>query len=127
MVKEAQTDFPIHTLLRQRRSALAFAPRPVEPVKLRSLFEAARWAPSSYNEQPWAFLVATQDESAEFTRMLGVLAEGNIAWARHAPLLAPAEAHPADSPAGAPSVSSEGAFFNATTYHDPEANRPHCG
>lgn len=87
MQKEAQTDFPIHELLRSRWSPVAFSSRPVEPEKLRSLLEAARWAPSSFNEQPWAYVLATQDDPEEYQHMLSVLVEGNIAWAQHAPVL----------------------------------------
>ncbi|MFQ5629130.1 MAG: nitroreductase family protein, partial [bacterium] len=46
-----------------------------------------RWAPSSFNEQPWRFLVATKDEPVEFERMLQCLAEANQSWAQHAPVL----------------------------------------
>ena len=87
MEKVAQTEAPIHDLLRRRWSPRAFSDRPVEPEKLRSLLEAARWAPSSYNDQPWAFLVATKEDPAEYARMLGVLVEGNIAWAQRAAVL----------------------------------------
>ncbi len=87
MQKLAKTEFPIHDLLRRRWSPRAFSDRPVEPEKLCSLLEAARWAPSSYNEQPWAYLVATQDDPSEYARLLSVLAEGNVAWARRAPVL----------------------------------------
>ncbi len=87
MEKPAQTDFPIDDLLRRRWSPRAFSDRPVEPEKLRCLLEAARWAPSSYNEQPWAYLVATREDPEEYARMLSVLAEGNIAWAQRAPVL----------------------------------------
>jgi nitroreductase len=59
----------------------------VEPETLRSLFEAARWAPSSSNEQPWHFLVATQDQPEEFQRLLSCLKEGNIRWVKQAPVL----------------------------------------
>jgi nitroreductase len=83
----APTDHAIHDLLRERWSPRAFAPRDVETDKLARLLEAARWAPSSYNEQPWHFLVATRDQPAEFERMLGVLWEGNQAWAKDAPVL----------------------------------------
>jgi nitroreductase len=55
---------------------------------LRSLFEAARLAPSSYNEQPWTYLVATRDNSEEFARALSCLVEANQAWAKAAPVLA---------------------------------------
>ena len=87
MQKKAITDTQIHELLAQRWSPRAFLSRPVEPEKLRSLFEAARWAPSSYNEQPWAFILATQQEPEAFAKMLDVLVEGNRVWAKTAPVL----------------------------------------
>ncbi len=83
----AQTEYPIVDLLARRWSPLAFASRPVEPEKLRSVLEAARWAPSSYNAQPWSFIVATRENPAEFDRLLGSLVEGNKRWARQAPVL----------------------------------------
>ncbi len=87
MEKLAPPDFPIHDLLRRRWSPRAFSDRLVEPEKLRSLLEAARWAPSSFNEQPWAYLVATRNDPEEYARLLSVLVEGNIAWAHRAPVL----------------------------------------
>lgn len=57
-------------------------------AELRSLFEAARWAASSYNEQPWSYLIATKDSPEEFERLLSCLVEGNQAWAKTAPALA---------------------------------------
>jgi nitroreductase len=87
MEKPAVTHYPIHELLRRRWSPRAFSDRRVEPDTLRSLLEAARWAPSSYNEQPWGFIVATKDDPVEFGRLLSCLVEGNIQWAQHAPVL----------------------------------------
>ncbi|TAL12513.1 MAG: nitroreductase [Nitrospirae bacterium] len=87
MEKPADTRHPIHDLLKRRWSPRAFSDRPVEPDTLRSLLEAARWAPSSSNEQPWNFLVATKDDQAEFSRLLSCLMEGNILWAQRAPVL----------------------------------------
>jgi nitroreductase len=84
----ATTDHPVQDLIAARWSPYAFAGRPVSKADLLSLFEAARWAPSSYNEQPWSYLVATRDDPAAFERMLSCLVEGNQAWARHAPVLA---------------------------------------
>lgn len=78
---------PIHALLGQRWSPYGFDPRPVPAVDLRSLFEAARWAPSSFNEQPWRYLVATRDDEAAFADLLSCLVEGNQQWARHASAL----------------------------------------
>ncbi len=87
MEKIAETQCPIHDLLRRRWSPRAFADRPVEREKLCSLLEAARWAPSSFNEQPWFFLVAMREDREEFNRMLSCLVEGNVAWAQKAPVL----------------------------------------
>src|SRR5438309_11107155 len=87
MEKLAVTHYPIHELLRRRWSPRAFSSRPVEPDTLRSLLEAARWAPSSYNEQPWAFIVATKQDQAEYARLLSCLVDGNVQWAQHAPVL----------------------------------------
>jgi len=83
----------LHELIRNRWSPRAFSERPVPPEVLRSLFEAARWAPSSSNEQPWAYLVATKNDSENFAKMLGVLVEFNANWATHAPVLALSVAH----------------------------------
>lgn len=85
--KSSQTQYPTEEVLRQRWSPLAFSDRMVEPEKLRSVLEAARWAASSYNEQPWSFIVATKENQAEFERLLSCLAEGNQEWARNAPVL----------------------------------------
>lgn len=87
MEKSAQTQYSIADLLQQRWSPLAFSDRMVEPEKLRSVLEAARWAASSYNEQPWSFIVATKENQAEFNRLLDCLAEGNQEWAQNAPVL----------------------------------------
>jgi len=87
MQHSAPADYPIHDLLRERWSPRAFSSRPVEPDKLRRLLEAARWAPSSFNEQPWHFLIASREDQENFERMLGVLWEGNRVWAAAAPLL----------------------------------------
>jgi len=77
-----------HRRVLERRSLRAFAPRAVAPGVLRALFEAARWAPSSVNEQPWRFIVATRAEPEPFARLLATLHPGNAAWAAAAPVLA---------------------------------------
>lgn len=88
MEKVALAAYPIDALLSRRWSPRAFADRPVEAAKLRSLFEAARWAASSYNEQPWVYIVATCEQPQEFQKMLGCLVEFNQSWAKAAPVLA---------------------------------------
>jgi nitroreductase len=87
MHKPASNEFPIHDLIRHRWSPRAFSDKPVERAVLASLFEAARWAPSSNNEQPWAYLVATKDNPEDFAKMLSVLVEFNASWAKNAPVL----------------------------------------
>ena len=79
---------PIHELLQKRYSPRAFDGRTVAKETLRTLFEAVRWAPSSFNEQPWRFIVATQEDMAEFERLLSCLVPGNQTWAKNAPVLA---------------------------------------
>src|SRR3989475_12332979 len=88
MQKTAQSEYPVHNLILERWSPRAFADKPVPQSLLRSIFEAARWAPSSNNEQPWAYLVETKDDKDSFEKMLSVLVEFNANWARSAPVLA---------------------------------------
>ncbi len=87
MEKPADTQHQIHDLLRRRWSPRSFDDRPIEPEKLRSLFEAARWAPSSNNGQPWRFLVATKENTIDYERLFSCLVEGNQQWAHRAPVL----------------------------------------
>jgi nitroreductase len=87
MEKPAPTDYPIEEILRRRWSPRAFSDRTVEAEKLQSLFEAARWAPSSFNEQPWSFIVATKEKPEEHAQLLNCLGEKNQQWARLAPVL----------------------------------------
>lgn len=84
MEKPAVTNEPLNDLIRRRWSPRAFDPRPVETDKLRTILEAARWAPSAMNEQPWSFVVAARDQEAEFEALLGCLVDANRAWARNA-------------------------------------------
>jgi nitroreductase len=87
-IKKAVTDYPILQVLAERWSPYGFDDRPVRAADLRSLFEAARWAASSYNEQPWRYLIATKENPREFERLLLCLVEGNQVWAKAAPVLA---------------------------------------
>lgn len=86
--RPAQTAVPIHELISHRWSPRAFDGRPVDRDKLRSLFEAARWAASSYNAQPWYFIVATKDDPENFKKVLDSFVEFNQSWARNAAAVA---------------------------------------
>ena len=87
MIKKANTDHPIHELITNRWSPYKFADRFVSKEDLLSLFEAARWAPSSYNEQPWRFIMATNDQTQEFEKLLSCLVPANQEWAKRASTL----------------------------------------
>jgi len=107
MKKPAPSDFPVHELIRERWSPRAFADKPVPQDVLRSIFEAARWAPSSYNEQPWAYIVATKDDKENFEKMLSVLVDFNVQWAKSAPVLALAVAKLAFANNNAPNRNAQ--------------------
>lgn len=87
MSKTAPTDHPVHELIAKRWSPCGFSDQLIDRSELASLLEAARWAASSYNEQPWSFLVATRDQKAEFDKVLACLVEANQQWAKNAAAL----------------------------------------
>jgi nitroreductase len=86
--KSAFTNYPIHELLAERWSPYAFQDRLVSEADLCSLFEAARWAASSYNEQPWSYIVSTKENPELFQQLLSCLVDANQFWAKDAPVLA---------------------------------------
>jgi nitroreductase len=87
MTRTAATQVPLHPLLAERWSPRGFdRSHEVSDAELLALLEAARWAPSANNVQPWRFLVARRD-SAEFATLVDLLAPGNQVWARHASAL----------------------------------------
>ncbi|PMB14241.1 nitroreductase [Fischerella thermalis CCMEE 5282] len=87
MENPTNIQYEVHDFIRGRWSPLAFSNRTVEREKLLTLLEAARWAPSSYNQQPWNFIVATKDHPAEYERMLSCVFHENKRWAQNAPVL----------------------------------------
>jgi nitroreductase len=102
MEKPALTEYPVLDLIRRRWSPRAFDAKPVPDAILHSLFEAARWAASSANEQPWSYVMGVKSEDpAQFDRLAGTLAPGN-AWAKDAPVLALSLAKTRFSKGGAP-------------------------
>lgn len=87
-IKEADTDYPIHDLLQKRWSPRAFSDESIDQDLLNQLFEAARWAPSSYNEQPWHFVVARKEDEEAFEKLSKVMNDFNQSWGKEAPVLA---------------------------------------
>jgi len=94
--KVADTAAPVHTLLARRWSPRGFdRDHTPEEREVTALLEAARWAPSANNSQPWRFLVARRGEDA-FDWLVGLLAPGNRSWAPSASLLVLVAAQTAD-------------------------------
>ena len=106
MEKPAETQYP---MLQRRWSPRAFSDQPVSPEHVRSLLEAARWAPSSNNEQPWNFLVATKENQVDYERLLSCLRNTNQMWAQLAPVLAMSIAK---------LVFTDGGELNRHAFHD---------
>ncbi len=79
-------DAPIHPLLLRRWSPRALSGEPITEVELRTLLEAARWAPSSVNSQPWRFLYARRG-TPEWPTFVDLLSEGNREWCANAAVL----------------------------------------
>jgi nitroreductase len=86
--KFAVTDCPVHELISKRYSPYGFEEKSVAESDLCSLFEAARWAASSFNEQPWRYILARREQVDEFSKLLSCLTEGNQSWAKSAGALA---------------------------------------
>jgi nitroreductase len=86
ITKTAKTDYPINEIIAKRWSARAFSTRPVERSKLLSILEAARWAPSSRNEQPWRYIIFTNDNPEKLKKAQSVLKDIND-YAKRAPIL----------------------------------------
>src|SRR5688572_18181215 len=108
VTKIAKTGHPVNELIAKRWSARAFSTKPVERSKLLSMIEAARWAPSSKNEQPWRYLIFTNDNPEKLMEAQSVLLESN-AYAKRAPILICAIAK---------KNYSEGGKYNRLHFHD---------
>ncbi len=78
--------YPIESSILNRHSPRALSGEPVTEQELLTLFEAARWAPSAYNAQPWRFVYAHQGTS-HWQPLFDLLVEFNQGWVRHASAL----------------------------------------
>jgi len=81
-----RADYPIDRLFLDRWSPRAMSGEPIDDLELMTLFEAARWAPSSYNNQPWRILYAKRD-SKYWPLFYGLMGEFNQSWTRNAAVL----------------------------------------
>lgn len=114
-IKKPDTQAPLTELLAKRWSPRAFADTPITSEVLVSLLEAARWSPSSSNEQPWRFIVGQKGDSTH-GKLVDVLMEGNQGWAQHAPVLMLAVARMTREKSGNP---------NSHAWHDVGASLAH--
>lgn len=100
--KKAQTTTEMLPVIRDRWSPYAFDGQPVPATLIEQSLVAASWAASSYNEQPWYFLVAPREDTVEFDRMLGCLLDANQAWAKFSSVLILTVSHETFSRNGTP-------------------------
>ena len=77
----------VHQVIRERYSTVIFSSKEVEEEKLISLFEAARWAPSAFNEQPWRFILGINGQDENYQKIYDCLMTANQRWAKYAPVL----------------------------------------
>jgi nitroreductase len=80
------SNYPVNSLILNRWSPRAFSHQPLTETEIKTLFDAARWAPSSYNSQPWRFVYATKN-SAQWDSFLDLLVPFNQSWAKEASML----------------------------------------
>jgi nitroreductase len=71
-------------IIQERWSPYSFSPAPIEEFKLKAMMEAAGYAPSCNNEQPWVFVLTTRENSAVFEDYLGFMNDTNKEWAKNA-------------------------------------------
>jgi len=100
-LKHAPDGAGVEHLIRRRWSPRAFADKEVSADDLKKLFEAARWAASSFNEQPWRFLVGRRGDET-YKKIFGALVEFNQSWAKSAPVLVLSVAKKTFSASGQP-------------------------
>jgi nitroreductase len=84
---QPRVDYPLHRFILDRWSPRSFADRPLTEETILTLFEAARYAASCNNDQPWRFIYATKDRPDRYARLFECLKESNRAWVKTAPLL----------------------------------------
>jgi len=86
-IKTARTEYPVIDLIKNRWSPRSFAEKPIKEEIISSLLEAARWAPSAFNEQPWRFFIGIKNNNATYIKVFESLVEFNRNWAKSAPVL----------------------------------------
>jgi len=85
-IKKPKVQTEIHPLIQKRWSALSFADKQIDKMQMEELFEAASWAASAYNEQPWEYVYAHRGTEG-FVQLWSCLNEGNQPWTKSASVL----------------------------------------
>jgi nitroreductase len=93
VAEHRKAQFEIEPMFLNRWSPRAYSEQPIDDETLFRIFEAARWAPSAFNLQPWRFIIARTEEDRN--KFLSFIMEGNVAWCRKAPVLAVLVSHTA--------------------------------
>ena len=86
-IKEAKTERAVSDIIRMRWSARAFSDKEITKKSLYTLFEAASWAPSSMNEQPWRYFYVHRSNHVFFNQAVACMMEGNQPWAKHSSVI----------------------------------------
>jgi nitroreductase len=86
-MKPATTAYPVHELIRNRWSPRSFSAEPIAQDTLNQVFEAASWAFSAMNAQPWQYIYAHKADTEAFQKILDTLMPGNQPWAKNAAVL----------------------------------------
>ena len=86
MKNSTNNNYSINKLIEYRWSTRSFSSKPVKREQLQSILEAARWAPSAFNEQPWRFILGQKGDST-YDTILSTLIDWNIIWASNASVL----------------------------------------
>ena len=87
MTKDAKTNFGITEILKKRYSPRAFRTEPVDELFLNRMLEAASWAPSASNEQPWRFVIGIKGKNDAYDRIFNSLVEFNQIWCERVTIL----------------------------------------
>lgn len=87
MIKEAKTEHKVHELIKKRWSARSFSEKEITQEELDTILEAAGWAFSAMNYQPWRYIYAFKKDSENFSKLADCLAGSNKTWAKEASVL----------------------------------------
>jgi len=111
------TNYPVDSLFVERWSPRAMSGESISDKELMTLFEAARWAPSSYNDQPWHFVYAKRD-TPQWDNLYNSLVEFNQSWTKHAAALIAVVVRTTFAPDGDAARNGVGGKPSATALFD---------